>query len=630
MSNKEKATKISWLTLAFMAFSTVWGFGNITNGFVYFNGPQVIFSWIFMFVLYFIPYALMVGELGSAFKNEGGGVSSWLHQTTNAKLAYYAGWTYWACHITYIASKGSGFLKALSWAIFRNAETYDSFPTRYIQLATFCILLLGCYIASLGLNPLKKLLTAAGTCTFVMSLLYIVMMFAAPAINPTAEYVHANLSFSSLIPNFNVTYFTSLSILVFAVGGCEKISPYVNKVENPSKGFPRGMIALAVMVVTCAILGTLAMSRMFDPAVINASAYGAIRAGLDADCITKVYGASHGIVGVLNDELFVMDEEDPAELELLKYTPSSALGSCRYKIADPDADDTDYKRILEIFKKYDVRYFFYNGGNDSMDTCNKISKYMQKVGYPCRIMGIPKTIDNDLFGTDHCPGFPSAAKYIATSISEVYLDSHVYDKGQITIVEIMGRHAGWLAGAAALAKLTGCGPDLIYLPEVDFNMEEFLADVSDIYAKNKNCIVAVSEGIHYPDGTFVSEAKTSATDGFGHAQLGGLAALLANVVKEKTGAKVRGIELSLLQRCGAHVASGTDIAESYLAGKTAIAVTPSCWISAPWPTTKKRCLWSGSTNGATTSPTSSSATPCPSSKERPAWSRKTACRALQN
>ena len=272
MSNKEKATKISWLTLAFMAFSTVWGFGNITNGFVYFNGPQVIFSWIFMFVLYFIPYALMVGELGSAFKNEGGGVSSWLHQTTNAKLAYYAGWTYWACHITYIASKGSGFLKALSWAIFRNAETYDSFPTRYIQLATFCILLLGCYIASLGLNPLKKLLTAAGTCTFVMSLLYIVMMFAAPAINPTAEYVHANLSFSSLIPNFNVTYFTSLSILVFAVGGCEKISPYVNKVENPSKGFPRGMIALAVMVVTCAILGTLAMSRMFDPAVINASA----------------------------------------------------------------------------------------------------------------------------------------------------------------------------------------------------------------------------------------------------------------------------------------------------------------------------------------------------------------------
>lgn len=305
-------------------------------------------------------------------------------------------------------------------------------------------------------------------------------------------------------------------------------------------------------------------------AVINASAYGAIKAGLDSDCITKVYGAAHGIVGVLNDNLYVMNEEDPKELELLKYTPSSALGSCRYKIADSDIDDTNYKKILAIFQKYDVRYFFYNGGNDSMDTCNKISKYMQSVGYACRIMGIPKTIDNDLFGTDHCPGFPSAAKYIATSVAEVFLDAHVYDKGQVTIIEIMGRHAGWLAGAASLAKLTGCGPDLIYLPEVSFHLEEFLADVSELYAKNNNCIIAVSEGIHYSDGTFVSEAKASATDGFGHAQLGGLAALLASIVKEKTGAKVRGIELSLLQRCGAHVASATDIEESYQAGKTAV------------------------------------------------------------
>lgn len=254
-----------------MAFSTVWGFGNITNGFVYFNGTQVILSWVIMFSLYFIPYALMVGELGSAFKNEGGGVSSWLHQTTNAKLAYYAGWTYWACHITYIASKGSGSLKAISWAIFRNAQTYDSIPALYVQLATFAVLLLGCFIASRGLNPLKKMLTTAGTCTFIMSLLYIIMMFAAPVINPNAEYVKLDLSIKNLIPNFNLTYFTSLSILVFAVGGCEKISPYVNKVENPSKGFPKGMIALAGMVVTCAILGTIAMGRMFDPAVINES-----------------------------------------------------------------------------------------------------------------------------------------------------------------------------------------------------------------------------------------------------------------------------------------------------------------------------------------------------------------------
>ena len=304
--------------------------------------------------------------------------------------------------------------------------------------------------------------------------------------------------------------------------------------------------------------------------VINASAYGVIATALKNPNITRVLGAEHGIQGVLNDRLFDMGQEDPAELELLKYTPSSALGSCRYKMADPDVDDTDYKRILEIFKKYDVRYFFYNGGNDSMDTCNKISKYMQKVGYDCRVMGVPKTIDNDLFGTDHCPGFASAAKYIATSCMEVYQDARVYDTGMVCIMEIMGRHAGWLAGAAALATAYGAGPDLVYLPEVDFDMDKFLADVDRIYREKGNCMVAVSEGIHYADGTFVSEAKTSATDGFGHAQLGGLAAHLASVVKEKTGAKVRGIELSLLQRCGAHLASETDIEESVMSGKAAV------------------------------------------------------------
>ncbi|MEY8507996.1 amino acid permease [Lachnospiraceae bacterium 42-17] len=267
----KEAKKITWLALAFMAFSTVWGFGNVLNGFIYFNGIQVILSWILMFGLYFIPYALMVGELGSAFKNSGGGVNSWIYETTTPKLAYYAGWTYWACHITYIASKGSGSLKALSWAVFRNAETYDTFPTIAVQLATLAVFLIGCFIASKGLNPLKKLLSLAGTSMFVMSILYIIMMLAAPAINPGADYVTMDLNIKNLIPNFNVAYFTSLSILVFAVGGCEKISPYVNKVENPSKGFPKGIIAMAVMVLVCAILGTVAMGKMFDPAVINAS-----------------------------------------------------------------------------------------------------------------------------------------------------------------------------------------------------------------------------------------------------------------------------------------------------------------------------------------------------------------------
>ncbi len=319
------------------------------------------------------------------------------------------------------------------------------------------------------------------------------------------------------------------------------------------------------------LIGSCIFGQSGGPtAVINASAYGVIRAALDAEEITKVYGAAHGIKGVLEDKLYVMDEEDPAELELLLHTPSSELGSCRYKIADPEVDDTDYKRILEIFKKYNVRYFFYNGGNDSMDTCNKVSRYMESVGYECRVMGVPKTIDNDLYGTDHCPGFASAAKYIATSCMEINKDARVYDNGMITIVEIMGRHAGWLAASAALATEFGSGPDLIYLPECDFDLEKFFTDVEKVYAETGKVLVAVSEGIHYADGRFVSEAKTSATDGFGHAQLGGLAALLAEMVKERTGAKVRGIELSLLQRCGAHLASATDVNEAFTAGKTAV------------------------------------------------------------
>ena len=319
------------------------------------------------------------------------------------------------------------------------------------------------------------------------------------------------------------------------------------------------------------LIGAAVIGQSGGPtSVINASAYGVIRTALDSECITNVYGMAHGIKGMLADQLYDMGQEDAEELKLLLNTPSSELGSCRYKIADPDKDDTDYKRILEIFKKYNIRYFFYNGCHDSMDTCDKVSRYMAKSGWDCRVMGVPKTIDNDLYGTDHCPGFASAAKYIATSVCEVYKDARVYDTGMITVIEIMGRHAGWLTAAASLASTVGCGPDLIYVPEVDFDMDKFLKDVTDIYNKNGKCIVAVSEGIHYADGTFVSEAKASATDGFGHAQLGGLAAHLANVVKEKTGAKVRGIELSLLQRCGAHLASQTDIDESFLAGKTAV------------------------------------------------------------
>lgn len=263
--------KIVWYNLAFMAFSTVWGFGNVVNGFVYFNGVQVIFSWILMFALYFIPYALMVGELGSAFKNAGGGVSSWIHETMGPKLAYYAGWTYWVVHMPYIASKASGGLKALSWVLFQNSSFYDSLDAKLVQIMTLVVFLVFAYIASKGLNPLKKLATLAGSSMFVMSILFIILMLAAPAINPNGGYQTIDWSFKNLVPSFKIEYFTSLSILVFAVGGCEKISPYVNKVENPSKGFPKGMIMLAVMVIVCAILGSVSMGMMFNVADINAN-----------------------------------------------------------------------------------------------------------------------------------------------------------------------------------------------------------------------------------------------------------------------------------------------------------------------------------------------------------------------
>jgi len=300
--------------------------------------------------------------------------------------------------------------------------------------------------------------------------------------------------------------------------------------------------------------------------VINASAYGVIKTSLDAPEITNVYGAGHGIVGVLNDVIYDFGKEDPQELELLLNTPSSELGSCRYKITD----ENDLKRVHEIFKKYDIRYFFYNGGNDSMDTCQKVNDYMKWVGYECRVVGVPKTIDNDLVGTDHCPGYGSAAKYIATTVAEVNKDARVYDTGLVIVIEIMGRNAGWLTGASALAGLVGLGPDFLYMPEIPFDMERFLHDVESTYKAKGNCLVAVSEGIRHADGTFVAKAKVSESDGFGHAQLGGIASRLSAAVGQKTGAKVRGIELSLLQRCSSSLASQADINEAFLAGKAAV------------------------------------------------------------
>ena len=322
------------------------------------------------------------------------------------------------------------------------------------------------------------------------------------------------------------------------------------------------------------LIGACLIAQSGGPtSVINASVYGAVIEALNSECITQVLGAAHGVMGILNDELFDLGREDRAELDLLPNTPASALGSCRHKLAAPEKDDTDYRRILEVFRRHNIRYFFYNGGNDSMDTCDKISRYFAGSGWDCRVMGIPKTIDNDLFGTDHCPGFGSAAKYIATTCMEVSRDAVVYDYKTATVIEIMGRNAGWLTAAAALSSRFGAGPDLIYLPETDFDLNRFLSEVKRILAAKSSVLVAVSEGIHDRDGVLISEygSKNSAVDAFGHAQLGGLAAALAQLIQQETGVKSRGIELSLMQRCGAHLASRTDIDEAMLAGKTAVA-----------------------------------------------------------
>lgn len=309
-------------------------------------------------------------------------------------------------------------------------------------------------------------------------------------------------------------------------------------------------------------------------AVINGSLYGVASEGIKkTDEIGTVYGMINGIEGFLQGNYMDLGTLDKTnELELVRTTPGAYLGSCRYKLPE-DLHDPVYPELFRRFEELNIGYFFYIGGNDSMDTVSKLSRYAGFMNSSIRFIGVPKTIDNDLVETDHTPGYGSAAKYVATTVREIAIDASVYDNKQsVTIVEIMGRHAGWLAGSAALAAWVGYGPDLIYLPEVDFDMERFLADVHQVYQAKNKCLIAVSEGIHRADGAFIAEGvSAAANDGFGHTQLGGLAALLADLLRQREpSAKVRGIELSLPQRCGAHSASQTDIDEAFLAGKAAV------------------------------------------------------------
>lgn len=258
----EDAKKIRWYNLALMAFVSVWGFGNVVNNFAN-QGLTVVVSWILIIALYFVPYALMVGELGSTFKDGKGGVSTWIRQTMGPTLAYFAGWTYWVVHVPYLAQKPQAVLIALGWAVKQDGTFISNMNTLLAQSLTLVVFLVFLWVASRGITSLKKIGTIAGTSVFVMSMLYILLMVAAPAIRGI-EIATTNITLKSIIPNFDFTYFTTLSMLVFAVGGAEKISPYVNNMNKPSKEFPRGMIVLAAMVAISALLGSMAMGMMFD------------------------------------------------------------------------------------------------------------------------------------------------------------------------------------------------------------------------------------------------------------------------------------------------------------------------------------------------------------------------------
>ena len=310
-------------------------------------------------------------------------------------------------------------------------------------------------------------------------------------------------------------------------------------------------------------------------AAINATLAGVVRGAIKAHeegVIGTLYGMKNGIEGFLKENLVDLtaffDSEE--KITLLEHTPAAALGSCRRRLKSHEDDAETYAKILEIFKKYDIRYFFYIGGNDSMDTVLKLSRYAADNDYEMRVVGVPKTIDNDLMVTDHTPGFGSAAKFIAATTKEILRDVEVYEIPAVTIVEIMGRDAGWLTAASALSGLTdGRGPDLIYLPEFPFDMDRFLADVKAALAKHPAVLVTVSEGVRTADGEYIG-AKGSAVDAFGHKQLSGAAKVLEGFVKSEIGCKVRSIELNLPQRCAAHIASLTDITESVAVGKGAV------------------------------------------------------------
>lgn len=307
--------------------------------------------------------------------------------------------------------------------------------------------------------------------------------------------------------------------------------------------------------------------------VINASLYGVIKEACDNnDKIDKIYGMINGIEGFIEGKVIdIIGEVSEEEIELLKHTPAAYLGSCRYKLPE-SMEDSIYRIIFEKFDKLNIKYFIYIGGNDSMDTVHKLSVYAKMTNSPVRIIGVPKTIDNDLTKTDHSPGYGSAAKYVATTVRDIVMDANVYDTHSVTIVELMGRHAGWITAASVLArKYKGDNPVLIYLPEVAFDVKKFVQRVKSELNKKHNVIVCVSEGIKDSEGKFICEYSSEAgVDTFGHKMLTGCGKYLENVIKEELGVKVRSVELNVNQRCKAALASMTDIEEAIMAGRNGV------------------------------------------------------------
>ncbi len=304
-------------------------------------------------------------------------------------------------------------------------------------------------------------------------------------------------------------------------------------------------------------------------AAINATLAGVISQALKNNAIDRVYGCVNGIKGVLGRNLMELNDifTKSENIDLLKQTPSAYLGSCRYKLSEQSGD---IEKIVSILKEYNIGYFLYIGGNDSMDTVSKLKNVCAE--NDINVIGVPKTVDNDLMGTDHCPGFGSAAKFIATSVAEITRDAQVYDIESVTIVEIMGRNAGWLTAASALARITGtASPDLIYLPEIPFDIDKFVNDVKTKVKERKNIIIAVSEGIKDKDGNYIADqSQIFKEDLFGHSQLGGVGKTLETIIKNKCGIKVRSIELNTPQRCAAHITSKTDIEESFFIASKAV------------------------------------------------------------